>query len=55
MSWSILIFPFGNMCITIRSLNFSMVVLFFFFFVWFRVCFLLGNKQEVDFGGVISV
>ena len=26
-----------------------------FLCVWFRVCFLLGDKQEAKFGGVMSV
>ena len=49
MNWSILILPFGNMCITIMSLSFSMLV----------SCVsgldLLGDKQEAKFGGVMSV
>ena len=48
MSQSILILRFSNMCITIMSLSFSMSV----------SCvssFLLGNKQEAKFGGVMSV
>ena len=39
------------MCITLVLLS---LVCFFFFFVWFRVCFLLGDKQEAKFGGVMS-
>ena len=39
------------MCITLMSLSFSML----FSCVWFRVCFLLGDKQEAKFGGEMSV
>ena len=32
----------------------SLVCFFFFFLVWFKVCFLLRDKQEATFGGVMS-
>ena len=34
-----------------RVVKFSML---FFFYIWFRVCFLLGDKQEAKFGGVMN-
>ena len=34
-----------------RVIEFRML---FFLCVWFRVCFLLGDKQEAKFGGVMS-
>ena len=46
----ILILHFGNMCITLMSLS----LVCYFLCVWFKVCFLLGDKQEAKFWGVMS-
>ena len=37
------------MCITLVSLS----LVCYFMCVWFKVCFLLGDKQEAKFGGVM--
>ena len=50
VSWFILILHLGNMCITLISLS----LVYYYWYVWFRVCFLLGDKQEAKFGGVMG-